>query len=216
MRTGRRQKLVDIPKSGREGEWVYYMRGRTQCRRRYVVPRDPRTAKQLVAREKLGAAAKEWSHSPAMTEGERAACRTAGGKVKSRTRLGQWGWLTGQQYFVAVRCRADDGRVEREERRGGNPNAEGRGPKEGRIPNCAEKRRRGSWGMVALGRGRRRRSTWEWCRSGWLAVPWQGRMGKKGTMMNVECGRQGQGPLTADSGPWTTGRQKTADRRRGG
>ena len=32
------------PKSGRAGAYVYYMRKGRQCWRRYVVPKDPRTA----------------------------------------------------------------------------------------------------------------------------------------------------------------------------
>lgn len=63
----KRQQNPKIPKSGRDGEWVYYLRGRTPCRRRYVVPRDPRTSKQLQVRAKLGAASKEWSYSQALT-----------------------------------------------------------------------------------------------------------------------------------------------------
>ena len=43
-------KMLDIPKSGRLGKWVFYMRGRKQCRRRWVQPKDPRTPGQLESR----------------------------------------------------------------------------------------------------------------------------------------------------------------------
>ena len=46
-------KVLDIPKSGRDRRWVYYMRGRKLCRRKYVIPMDPRTPGQLRARAAL-------------------------------------------------------------------------------------------------------------------------------------------------------------------
>ena len=35
---GKSMSLSEPPRSGRRGEWVYYMRGNKQCRRRYVRP----------------------------------------------------------------------------------------------------------------------------------------------------------------------------------
>ena len=111
-------KILDSPKSGRWGDSVFYMRGNKQCRRRYVVPRDPRTAGQLRARAAFGAASKTWSHSQELTEEQREAWRTEAAKVQSRPRLGQSGPLTGQQHFVGRKCaREQTGRGE---------NAEGR------------------------------------------------------------------------------------------
>ena len=90
--------LPDVPKSGRFGKWVYYMRNGKQCRRRYVKPRDTRTPEQLRLRAAFGAASKAYSW--ALTEEQRQECRTAGAKVRSRPRLGQSGPLSGQQYRV--------------------------------------------------------------------------------------------------------------------
>lgn len=95
------------------------MRGNKQCRRRYVVPNDPRTAGQLRARAAFGAASKTWSESPELTEEQREAWRKEAAKVQSRPRLSQSGPLTGQQHYVGRRCAK--GQIGREE------NAEGRG-----------------------------------------------------------------------------------------
>lgn len=105
-------KVLEIPRSGRDGKWVYYLRGRKQCRRRYVLPNDPRTKGQLRARAAFAAASKAWSHSPQLTEEHRREWRVAGAKVRSRPRLYQSGPLTGQLYFVAKNCSRD--RVGRE------------------------------------------------------------------------------------------------------
>ena len=80
------------------------MRGRKQCRRRYVVPRDPRTPAQLRARAALAAASRFWSHSQQLTDQARDAWEAAANKTQSRPRLDQSGPLTGQQYFVGRQC----------------------------------------------------------------------------------------------------------------
>jgi hypothetical protein len=85
-------------KSGRCGDWVWYLRGRKQCRHLYVKPQDPRTPRQLHWRARFGAASKTYSES--MTEEQRAACVAAGAKLHSRARLAQSGSLTGQQYSI--------------------------------------------------------------------------------------------------------------------
>jgi hypothetical protein len=58
--------LPDVLRSGHWGEWVYYLRGNKQCRRRYVVPKDPCTPNQLRCRAALAAASKAWSHKPSL------------------------------------------------------------------------------------------------------------------------------------------------------
>jgi hypothetical protein len=88
----------DVPRSGKWGKWVYYMRNGKQCRRRYVKPRDPHTPGQLRSRAALAAASKAYSW--ALTEEQRQECRAAGAKVRSRPRLAQSGRLTGQLYYV--------------------------------------------------------------------------------------------------------------------
>ena len=80
------------------------MRGRKQCRRRYVVPKDPRTPPQLRVRAALGAASRSWSHSRQITDQERDTWEASANQVQSRPRLAQSGPLTGQQYFVGRQC----------------------------------------------------------------------------------------------------------------
>ena len=86
-------------KSGWCGDWIWYMRGKTQCRRRYARPKDPESLLQMRARARFGAASKRYSQS--LTDGQQDACISAGAKVRSRPRLGQSGPLTGQQYWVS-------------------------------------------------------------------------------------------------------------------
>jgi hypothetical protein len=107
----RRPKCCDCPfrapsgecrdpviKSGRCGDWVWYMRGRKQLRHLYVKPKDPCSRQQLYWRARFGAASKKYSHS--LTDDQQDACITAGAKLRSRPRLGQSGALTGQQYSI--------------------------------------------------------------------------------------------------------------------
>lgn len=90
-------------KSGRRGDYVWFMRGSKQCRRVYVIPKDPRKPAQVYWRALLGAASTRYSHS--LSEVEINSCIAAGAKLRSRPRLGQWGWLTGQQYWARRECR---------------------------------------------------------------------------------------------------------------
>ncbi len=90
-------------KSGRCGDWVWYMRGGKQCRRRWAKPRDPKTPAQLRCRERLAAASKEYNE--ALTAEQQDACIAAGAKQQSRPRLGDSGTLTGQQNWVQKRCK---------------------------------------------------------------------------------------------------------------
>ena len=85
-------------RSGRCGDWIWYMRGGKQCRRRYARPKDPATLAQLLCRARFTAVSTRYGRS--LTVEERAACIAAGAKVRSRSRMGQSGALTGQQYWV--------------------------------------------------------------------------------------------------------------------
>ena len=90
--------------SGREGDWVYFVVNGKQFRRRYVVPTDPRTPKQLRYRAALSAASKAWGRSNGLTEAQRDAYCAQAARVQSRGRLGQSGPLTGHQHFVGLSC----------------------------------------------------------------------------------------------------------------
>jgi hypothetical protein len=100
-------------RSGRCGDWVYYvLPGNKQWRRLWVKPRDPWTPKQRYWRARLGAASRNYCGS--LTDEQQDACIAAGAKVRSRPRLGQRGWLTGQQFWVGKACAARaEGRVQK-------------------------------------------------------------------------------------------------------
>jgi hypothetical protein len=92
------QCLDPAIKSGRCGDWVWYVLRGNQRRRRYAFPKDPRTLAQLRSRARLTAASMKYSLS--LTDKQQDACIAAGAKVRSRPRLDQSGTLTGQQYLV--------------------------------------------------------------------------------------------------------------------
>ena len=86
--------------SGRRGKHVFYMRGRTLCRRLYVVPRNVRTAARRRTRGAFGGISKAWSQ--VLTEDQRRAWMVAAAKVKSHPRLWQSGPLTGEMHFEGI------------------------------------------------------------------------------------------------------------------
>jgi hypothetical protein len=87
-------------KSGRMGEFVYYMyKGRLRWHR-YVVPRDPCTVSQQRARAAFGTASKAWSENGPLTEEQRHDWYAEGAKVECLPRLGCSGRRTGQLHFV--------------------------------------------------------------------------------------------------------------------
>ena len=92
------QCLAPGLKSGRCGDWVWYLDGGKQQRRLYVKPRDPRTPTQRRCRTRFGAASRHYSQS--LTQEQRQVCIAAGAKLRSRPRLAQSGPLTGQQYSI--------------------------------------------------------------------------------------------------------------------
>jgi hypothetical protein len=89
-------------KSGRCGEWVFYLLHGKQLRRIWRKPRDPQTPSQLCWRARLDAASRKYS--AALTLEQRDACIAAGARRRSRLRLAQSGPLTGQQWWVQSQC----------------------------------------------------------------------------------------------------------------
>ena len=69
-------------KSGRCGDWVWFVRHGKQIRRPYLRPHDPRTPAQLHSRARLSAASKNYSYS--LTQEQQDACIAAGAKRRSR------------------------------------------------------------------------------------------------------------------------------------
>ena len=83
---------------------MYYVRKGKQCRRRYVLPKDPKSPAQLRSRAAFGGASHYWSHTLDFSEQERDAWEAAANQRQSRPRLGQSGPLTGQQHYVGRAC----------------------------------------------------------------------------------------------------------------
>ncbi len=90
-------------KSGRCGDWVWYVWNGHQWRRRWVKGFDPKTTKQRARRARLAAASK--AYNEVLTEEQRVACIAEGAKRRTRPRLAQSGQPTGQQYWVGKECR---------------------------------------------------------------------------------------------------------------
>ena len=85
-------------RSGRCGDWIWFVRYGKQTRRLYIRPHDPRTPAQLRSRARLGAASRKYSYS--LTQKQQLSCIAAGAKLRSRPRLRQSGPLTGQRYSI--------------------------------------------------------------------------------------------------------------------
>ena len=98
LREGRLEGIIDAPKSGRWGDWEYYMRGKTQCCRRHVERKDPRTPAQRRVRIGLGGVAKAWGRK--LTPEQRQAWGLVAKQQSSKPRLAQAGRLEGEQLFV--------------------------------------------------------------------------------------------------------------------
>ena len=78
-------------KSGRCGDWIWFVRYGKRCRRPYARPTDPRTLAQLRSRGCLSAASKIYSRW--LTDEQQDACIAAGAKLRTRPRLGKLGRL---------------------------------------------------------------------------------------------------------------------------
>ena len=89
-------------KSGRCGDWVWYVRNGHQWRRRWVKGFDPKTPKQRAWRARLATASK--AYNEALTDEQQDACTAAGAKRRTRPRLGDSGPETGHQYWVGKEC----------------------------------------------------------------------------------------------------------------
>src|SRR5512137_2741055 len=92
-------KIIDVPQTGKLGLTVTYPSRNGLIRRSWVVPANPRTADQLVARSRLAQMAAAWD---SLTENQQDAWIAAAAQEQSRPTLGQSGPLTGLQLFVKL------------------------------------------------------------------------------------------------------------------
>ena len=94
-------KIRDIPQSGRTGTMVSYKNRYGQVRRRYVIPRDPRTPVQVTRRRAMGRARALWG---TLTENQYAAWKAAALGAHTRRRMNQSGALSAYLLFVKLNC----------------------------------------------------------------------------------------------------------------
>jgi hypothetical protein len=94
-------KILDIPQSGTSGVSVSVQSRFGQFRRALVVPKDPRTSDQVRVRSALGRISALWN---TLTNEQRRLWNDRASDVRSRTRLGKNGRLSGQQLFVKINC----------------------------------------------------------------------------------------------------------------
>ena len=92
-------KIIDVPQSGKLGTFISFRTRFGQFRRRYVVPKDPRSPAQVGVRSRFGRVSARWR---VLSDKQRAAWIAAAGEVSSRSRLGKSGPLSGCQLFVKI------------------------------------------------------------------------------------------------------------------
>jgi len=94
-------KILDIPQSGRRGLNVSQAGQFGLVSRALAIPANPRTASQMSVRTNLSRVAAGWR---ALTEAQRVAWVAAAKDVKSTSRLGQNGTLSGFLLFTKINC----------------------------------------------------------------------------------------------------------------
>ena len=94
-------KILDVPQSGKIGTMVSYKTRYGQFRRRYVVPRDPRTPAQVNRRVALRRATRLWG---TLTDDQYAAWKATAHGDRTRPRMNQSGPVTGYLHFVRINC----------------------------------------------------------------------------------------------------------------
>jgi hypothetical protein len=94
-------KILDIPQSGKRGLNVSQKGQFGQISRTLAIPANPRTAAQMTIRDNLSRVAAKWR---ALTETQRVEWMEAATAVKSTSRLGQNGALSGFQLFTKINC----------------------------------------------------------------------------------------------------------------
>ena len=93
-------KLIDTPRTGRLGTYIYYCSPFGQCCRALTVPHDPKTMAQSRARAALGSSSSGWGLG--LTEAQRERWVSAALNVPSHPWLGQYSHLSGQQFCVKI------------------------------------------------------------------------------------------------------------------
>src|ERR1035438_2310673 len=98
LREGRLEGIIDVPKSGRWGNWEYYMRGGKQRCRRYAERKKSCTDAQGRGQDAFGGPAQAWGKK--LTQEQRDAWNAVAKHLWSNPRLSQAGPLHGEQVFT--------------------------------------------------------------------------------------------------------------------
>jgi hypothetical protein len=94
-------KILDIPQSGKRGLTVSMKSAFGLVSRIAAIPANPRTPSQMGVRAILSRVSASWR---GLQEAQRAAWMAAAKEVKSNSRLGQNGSLSGFQLFTKINC----------------------------------------------------------------------------------------------------------------
>jgi hypothetical protein len=94
-------KILDIPQSGKRGLNVSQAGQFGQMSRALAIPANPRTPAQMTIRAILSRVSAGWR---SLQEAQRAAWMAAADEVKSNSRLGQNGTLSGFLLFTKINC----------------------------------------------------------------------------------------------------------------
>jgi len=92
-------KRICDPTSGKVGNQVYQSSRNGQVVRTRAIPTNPRSNAQRAARASLTTQARAWG---GLTDPQRAAWTATAATVRSKTRLGMSGALTGSQLFIKI------------------------------------------------------------------------------------------------------------------
>ena len=93
-------KILFHPASGRWGNQVAYKSRYGQALRNYVIPKNGRTTAQQRMRRVFGHNSQTWG--PGLSQQQRDRWNVAGPQVMSHPRCGQYGPLTGEQFFTGI------------------------------------------------------------------------------------------------------------------
>jgi len=93
-------KVIDTPRTNKISNTVAYISPYGQCYRAYVVPRNPRTERQMNMRHIFGSSSSGWGLK--LTESQRQRWTQAASTVPSQPSLGQYAHLSGQQLCVKI------------------------------------------------------------------------------------------------------------------
>ncbi|MGO8931678.1 MAG: hypothetical protein ACLQU3_32895 [Limisphaerales bacterium] len=94
-------KVRKNPASGKQGTTVSYKTPYGQAERDLSVPANPRSNAQVRVRTALSRSSARWR---TLTDEQRSVWINGGSQVKSESRLGQSGHLTGCQFFNKINC----------------------------------------------------------------------------------------------------------------